>query len=122
MAELLQQPLVLRERGSKTRQKLEDAATERDLTMTAAIEAEGREAVREIVGTGIGVGIVSAAEFDQSERFSPIRISDCQLLMDEALVCLRDRAGGKLVRAFSTRSRKLPKWCKYRAANCCSIR
>lgn len=100
LAELLKQPLVLRERGSKTRQKLEAATAERGLVLKAAIEAEGREAVREIVATGIGVGIVSAAEFDYSERFSPIKISDCEILMDEALVCLRDRAGGKLVRAF----------------------
>ena len=100
LSELLKQPLVLRERGSKTRQKLEEAAAERGLPLKAAIEAEGREAVREIVATGAGVGIVSAAEFSQHTNLVPIRIADCEILMEEALICLRERAGGKLVRAF----------------------
>ncbi len=71
-----------------------------DLTLTPAIEAEGREAVREIVATGGGVGVVSAAEFGQDPRLVPLRLSDCELLMDEALVCLRERAGSKVIRAF----------------------
>ncbi len=100
LAELLKQPLVLRERGSKTRQKLEEAAAERGLPLKAAIEAEGREAVREIVETGAGVGIVSAAEFSQHMNLVAIQIADCEILMEEALICLRERAGGKLVRAF----------------------
>ena len=100
LAELLEQPLVLRERGSKTRQKLEEAASERGLPLKAAIEAEGREAVREIVATGAGVGVVSAAEFSQHSTLDAIRIADCEILMEEALICLRERAGGKLVRAF----------------------
>ncbi len=100
LADLLKQPLVLREHGSKTRQKLEEAACQRGLMLKAAIEAEGREAVREIVATGAGVGVVSAAEFSQHMNLVPIQIADCEILMDEALICLRDRAGGKLVRAF----------------------
>jgi aminoethylphosphonate catabolism LysR family transcriptional regulator len=100
LAELLRQPLVLREPGSKTRQKLEEAATERGLLLKAAIEAEGREAVREIVATGAGVGIVSAAEFSRHTNLVAIQIADCEILMEEALVCLRERASGRLVRAF----------------------
>ena len=39
---------------------------------------------------------------------TPIKISDCEILMDEALVCLRERAGGKLVRAFLEMARTWP--------------
>lgn len=99
-SDLLSQPLVLRERGSKTRQKLEEAAAERGLPLKAAIEAEGREAVREIVATGAGIGVVSAAEFPQHMNLVAIGIADCEILMEEALVCLRERASGRLVRAF----------------------
>jgi hypothetical protein len=56
--------------------------------------------VREIVATGDGVGIVSAAEFGADGRLVPIRISDCEVIMGEALICLRERAGGKLIGAF----------------------
>jgi aminoethylphosphonate catabolism LysR family transcriptional regulator len=100
LARLAKQMLVLREPGSKTRQSLQDAATARGITLKATIEAEGREAVREIVATSGGVGIVSAAEFGRDSRLAPLRISDCEVMLDEALICLRERAGGKLIGAF----------------------
>ena len=107
LAELAEQMLVLRERGSKTRQSIEAAARGRGLVLKPAIEAEGREAVREIVATGGGVGVVSAAEFGQDLRLVPIRLSDCEVLMDEALVCLRERAGGKVISAFFETAREI---------------
>lgn len=100
LTKLASQMLVLREKGSKTRQTLEAAAAARSLQLHAAIEAEGREAVREIVAAGGGVGIVSAAEFGQDNRLVPVPISDCEIILDEALICLRDRARGKLIGAF----------------------
>ncbi len=94
-------PLVLREEGSKTRRKLEDTARAAGVTLIPAIEAEGREAVREIVASGAGVGFVSAAEFGADARLVAIPVEGAKaMVMDEALVCLRDRRGGKLVQAF----------------------
>jgi aminoethylphosphonate catabolism LysR family transcriptional regulator len=98
--ELAGQSLVMRERGSKTRQKLEDLAAMSKIELRPAIEAEGREAAREIVASGAGVGFVSAAEFGQDSRLVSIPIDGPEMLMDEALICLRERSGGKLVRAF----------------------
>jgi aminoethylphosphonate catabolism LysR family transcriptional regulator len=105
--ELTAHPLVLRERGSKTRQKLEAMAQSQGVTLRPAIEAEGREAVREIVASGSGIGFVSEAEFGQDSRLMPIAIDAPQMLMDEALICLRERSGGKLVRAFWNVAREL---------------
>ena len=93
-------PLVMRERGSKTRAKLEDLAIKEGFEFKPAIEAEGREAVREIVASGAGVGFVSAAEFGQDARLVQIPIAAHEMLMDEALICLKERSGGKLVRVF----------------------
>jgi len=93
-------PLVMRERGSKTRAKLEDLASKEGYEFKPAIEAEGREAVREIVASGAGVGFVSAAEFGQDARLVRIPIAAPEMLMDEALICLKERSGGKLVRVF----------------------
>lgn len=100
LAELARQPLVLRERGSKTRHKLEMLAASQGLELKPAIEAEGREAVREIVASGTGVGFVSRAEFGLEGRLMPIEIDAPEMLMDEALICLRERSNGKLVKAF----------------------
>jgi len=100
LAALSKEALAVREPGSKTRQKIEDALTERGLPFEPIIEAEGREAVNEIVSAGTTVGIVSKAEFSDHPALVAIPISDTEILMDEALICLRERLGGKLVSAF----------------------
>lgn len=98
--DLANYPLVLRESGSKTRAKLEEAARTADIELKADIEAEGREAVREIVASGAGIGVVATTEFGVDNRLVQIPISGPPMLMDEALICLRERNGGKLIRAF----------------------
>lgn len=98
--ELMRHPLVLRETGSKTRAKLEEEARRRGIRITGSIEAEGREAVREIVAAGGGVGVVSEAEFGQDSRLIKIPISDTTMTMDESIICLRERLESKVIRAF----------------------
>ena len=93
-------PLVLREKGSKTRQKLERAAAAQGIALTAAIEAEGREAVQEIVASGVGIGFVSQKEMAEDVRLAPIAISGVPILMEEAVVNLAERRSGRLIRAF----------------------
>ena len=100
LRELADYPLVLRESGSKTREKLEKAAGKSGIRLVAAIEAEGREAIREIVASGAGIGIVSQAEFGHDSRLRKIKIGGPRILMEEALICLRERSGGKLIGAF----------------------
>jgi LysR family transcriptional regulator, low CO2-responsive transcriptional regulator len=108
LADLVTMPLVMRERGSKTRTKLEAAALAEGIFLPAAIEAEGREAVREIVASGVGVGFVSQAEFGQDARLVAIPIAGSDaMMMDEALICLRERKSGKLIRAFLEMARSL---------------
>jgi aminoethylphosphonate catabolism LysR family transcriptional regulator len=94
-------PLVMREAGSKTRKKFEEAAAAKGFIFTPSIIAEGREAVREIVASGVGVGFVSTAEFGDDPRLVRIPLEEeDQMMMDETLICLRERRGGKLVSAF----------------------
>ncbi len=100
LRELSKYPLVLREPGSKTREKLEEFAEKQGIELAMQIEAEGREAVREIVAAGGGVGIVSEAEFGHDPSLVKIPISASGLTMDEALLCLKERQDSKLVRGF----------------------
>ena len=100
LAELARSPLVLRETGSRTRARLEDAFTTARLKPANWIEAEGREAVREIVAAGGGVGVVSEAEFGTDTRLRKLPIRDVTLTMDEALVCLHERRDSRMIRAF----------------------
>lgn len=100
IADLAKLPLVMRETGSRTRAAIEAAARKAGVTLAAAIEAEGREAVREIVAAGGGVGIVSQAEFGHDRRLVIIPIAGAPILMTESLLCLKERAEGRLVAAF----------------------
>ncbi|MGO4338578.1 LysR substrate-binding domain-containing protein [Labrys sp. KB_33_2] len=100
LADLAALPLVIRERGSKTRKRLEDGAADAGIKLKYAIEAEGREAVREIVASGAGLGFVSQAEFGNDSRLTRIPISGPPMLMEEALVCLSERSEAKAIRAF----------------------
>jgi aminoethylphosphonate catabolism LysR family transcriptional regulator len=100
--QLAELPLVLREPKSKTRQKLEAAAEAAGMIFVPAIEAEGREAVQEIVVSGTGVGFVSQKEFSHDNRLVPIHIDGAKIEMEEAVVCLKERSGGKLIRTFIT--------------------
>ena len=90
----------MREPGSKTRAKFEDFAKEQNMELKIQIEAEGREAVREIVASGDGIGIVSEAEFGQDSRLRKIVITNSDLTLDEALICLKERQDSLLIRCF----------------------
>lgn len=101
LADLPSLPLVLREQGSRTRAKLEQAAAAAGLTLSPVVVAEGREAVREIVAAGAGIGFVSLAEFGEDRRLRRIDLLDAPgMEMDETLVCLPERRDTKLVGAF----------------------
>ncbi|MCY1267266.1 HTH-type transcriptional activator CmpR [compost metagenome] len=100
LADLDDAPLVLREQGSVTRQTLEEEMHRAGLRIRPAIEVEGREAAREAVVAGIGVGVVSAAEFGSDSRVHALPILDCQRHMSETLVCLREQSSRRVVATF----------------------
>ncbi|MVO15622.1 LysR substrate-binding domain-containing protein [Parasedimentitalea huanghaiensis] len=100
LKELSKMPLVFREVGSKTREKLVQEAAKQRISLTPAIEAEGREAVREVVASGAGIGFVSLAEFGHDERLVPIQVVGTNIAMSESLVHLGQRRDVKVIRAF----------------------
>ncbi len=107
LKELASLPLVLRERGSKTRAKLEEVTSAAGIDLNAIIETEGREAVREIVASDGRVGVVSEAEFGSGDGLRKVPISGRKMIMDEAIVFLRERKDSKLIRAFMEVSEEL---------------
>lgn len=100
LAELTRQPLVFREPGSKTRAKLEEEAARQRIRLTPIIEVEGREAMREIVVSGAGIGFVSLAEFGNDDRLLPVSLKGANLEMGESLICLSQRKDLRMIRAF----------------------
>jgi DNA-binding transcriptional LysR family regulator len=70
------------------------------LKIRPAIQVEGREAAREAVVVGIGVGVVSAAEFGSDSRVIALPILDCTRRMTETLVCLPEQSSRRVVATF----------------------
>lgn len=98
--DLVALPLVLRETGSRTRHMLEEEAARQGLNLHPAIEAEGREAVREIVASGAGIGFVTEAEFGHDPRLVKLPLAENALMMAETVVCMPQRRDVRRIRAF----------------------
>ena len=93
-------PLIFREQGSRTRRILEEEAARRNVALNPVIEVDGREALREVVASGAGIGFVSEAEFGHDDRLVRVPIQGIELGMTEALVTLKARRDVSVIRAF----------------------
>lgn len=100
LGDLAARPLVLREKGSTTRQKLEQAAAGQGIALRPAVVVEGREAMQEIVASGAGVGFVSRAEFGSDPRLEWHAVSGADLSMPESLIHLKQRGSLRIIRSF----------------------
>ena len=100
LEELRHFPLVFREQGSKTRKQLEDTGIARNTPLNPAIEVEGREALREVVASGAGIGFVSDAEFGNDSRLVRIPVDDIDIRMDECVVYLAQRRELRIIHEF----------------------
>lgn len=99
LAEMASHPLILRESGSVTRDVFEAALTAADISLRDVVEIESREAVREAVAVGIGIGIVFESEVGRDTSLAPVPIRSSGLEVSEFVACLADRQRLATVRA-----------------------
>jgi aminoethylphosphonate catabolism LysR family transcriptional regulator len=107
LAALAGQELVLRERGSITREVLEQAMAGADIQPGTIVEVQTREGVREAVGAGFGIGAVFESELGDDRRFRRVVIADTDLDVAEYAVCLQERRRVAAVRAFMEEATRL---------------
>ncbi|ALU89881.1 LysR substrate-binding domain-containing protein [Herbaspirillum rubrisubalbicans] len=100
LAELDQQPMLMREQGSTTRLALEKAMQQAGVSPRIVMEIGSREALREAVARGLGLGTVSEAEFIPDERFRMVRIEGDPVSTHTYVYCLAERREGRLVGSF----------------------
>jgi LysR family transcriptional regulator, low CO2-responsive transcriptional regulator len=105
LRELEGQPMVLRETGSMTRRLFEQAIASAKVTPRIVMEIESREAVSEAVAAGLGIGVVSEAEFGHDERLTAVQVTDVAMLTREYVVCLKERRPLRIVSAFLDQAR-----------------
>lgn len=94
------QPLLRREQGSTTRLALEQAFEGLGVSPKIVMEIGSREALREAVIRGIGIGAVSEAEFIPDHRLKIIRIEDEPVFTETFLYCLAERRKGLVISSF----------------------
>ena len=107
LADLAGRDIVVRERGSITREVFESGLAAAGVVPGSLIEVQTREAVRETVAAGFGIGVVFDSEFGNDSRFHPIAVADSDLNVGEYVACLEDRKRLALVRAFLDVARQI---------------
>lgn len=100
LEELTTLPLVMREPGSVTRTAFERACVKRELKPQARFNVQGREAVREAVAAGIGVGLVFNTEADHDDRIACVPIANPSIIGGTYLIYLSEMLELPPVRAL----------------------
>jgi len=100
MVDLTKLPIIFREMGSNTRKIIEKEAKIQGVHLKPIIEVEGREAMRELVASGAGIGFVSEAEFVADTRVLKVNIQGDNLIMNETVAFLKQRSNVRVIRDF----------------------
>ena len=93
------QPMIMREIGSMTRDAIEITMTKHGVHPKVVMNVP-REAVREAVREGLGIGIVSEAEAREHPDLHLLRISDFPSHTQSYVICLRARKFSRPIAAF----------------------
>ena len=94
------QRLIVREAGSTTRRAFDQAMREADTRPKVVMEIGSRESIREAVAKGIGLGVVSEAEYIPDPRIHALPVTDAEIYTYAHVVYLKERQNARLVRAF----------------------
>lgn len=100
IAELHNQPMVARELGSNTRLATDRAMAQAGVTPNIVMTIGSREAVREAVASGVGLGMVSQAEYIADDRTICLPIVDAKIFNSTHVACMRDRVQSRIIAAF----------------------
>ncbi len=110
MRELGDQPLILRERGSASRQLVERRLLALGALGEPAMEIASNEAIKSAVEMGNGVGLMSAAIVRREVEAGHLRaleVTDARLVRSIYLVHHRERSNSPLVQALVKTARTL---------------
>lgn len=100
LKELAGERVVLREPGSITRALFERAVEAAGVALGDTLEIGSREAVREAVAAGLGLGVVFESEFGHDARLHRLAIRDARIESTEYAACLKERLSMRAVGAF----------------------
>ena len=92
--------MIRREEGSRTQEAFDRVCQQCGVVPEFAFEMGSREALKESVAAGLGIGAVSLPETGNDNRVRAIEIRGAEIETEEHVVCLKIRRDTRLVRAF----------------------
>lgn len=100
LGDLAGQRLLLREPTSNTRQTFDAAIARSRIVLGEILEIGSREAIKEAVAAGLGVGVIAQSELGDDLRLKALPFEGEQITSTEFVACLQERKGSPLVKAF----------------------
>jgi LysR family transcriptional regulator, low CO2-responsive transcriptional regulator len=92
--------IVIRELGSVTREVFEAGLAAAAVRPGQLVEVQSREAVREAVAAGFGVGVIFESELGHDPAFRPLQVKGADLRVAEYVACLESRRHLATIAAF----------------------
>jgi LysR family transcriptional regulator, low CO2-responsive transcriptional regulator len=78
ISKLQNEPFIMRERGSGTRDAVEQLLTKHGVTVKVRLELGGNEAIKQAIGVGLGISVLSQHTFTPEAALSGLTILDVQ--------------------------------------------
>jgi LysR family transcriptional regulator, low CO2-responsive transcriptional regulator len=94
------QRMVVRESGSTARKAMDAALARARVTPVVVMELDSREAIREAVAKGIGIGTVAEAAYTPDTRLHMLRFSNANAWTETHVFCLQVRRTARVVSVF----------------------
>jgi DNA-binding transcriptional LysR family regulator len=100
LSEFAGRDLVVREKGSITREVADRALAEARVRKGQVFEVATREAVREAVAAGFGYGLVFASEAGADPRVATLTIAEADVSVAEFAICRAEKRRAGLIAHF----------------------
>lgn len=107
LADLSGRDLVIRERGSITREVAEAQLKSSGVRTGQVFDVATREAVNEAVASGFGIGLAFASEVGRDPRMVAVPIRGADVSVAEYAICLSERRGLGSIGRFLEAARRL---------------
>lgn len=107
LSELKGRDLVVRERGSITREVTEKQIAAAGIATGQVFDVETREAVRETVAAGFGVGLIFQSEASADPRLRTLALTGADVAVAEYAICRAERRNVGLIGRFLETAKRL---------------
>jgi aminoethylphosphonate catabolism LysR family transcriptional regulator len=107
LADLTNQEFVMREEGSGTRKAFEEALQAKGIRIKTSVEMRSREAVREAVAQGLGLGVVADRAYLPGPGLVKLKVKGFSAKTYTRLICRTERKNSPLIAQFLRTAQEL---------------